>query len=324
MLKKAEKFYLSLKDFRVGYFLVFLFFGLCSCESLPDISQIINTTVTFNSTTKCPNKPPGSLTNPQVINIDGQTVQKIGTISSNDDIGFVFQGRQGQTLSYSYNEKLCVWIYTPDNKLLSGVELPINGTYAVHLASLKGTTTFEIEMKLSDSVPAPISQVPVPPVSNSNNFQPSSPYPIPQTYSSPSQSRSRVNLSQDEAVRLVNNWLSSKNRVFAHPFDTTPARRYLYTSGPLYTDITKPGGSVDWLRGNNSYYKYKTSRIASIISFSVSGAQPELTVSVYEDRTLYGPNGIDYRQSGTSTRSYSYSLIQENGNWKIFDYRKAN
>ncbi len=149
MLKEAEKIYLSLKELRVRYFLVFLFFGLCSCQSPPEISQI-NNTVTLDSPKKCPNTPMGSLTNPEAINIDGQTFQKTGRISSDNDKGFVFQGKQGQKLSYSYNDRLCVWIYTPDNKLLSGVELPIEGTYAVHLASLKGTTTFEIKMKLSD------------------------------------------------------------------------------------------------------------------------------------------------------------------------------
>ena len=33
MLKKFEKIHLSLKEFRVGYFLVVLFLGLCSCRN---------------------------------------------------------------------------------------------------------------------------------------------------------------------------------------------------------------------------------------------------------------------------------------------------
>ena len=33
MLKKVEKIHLSLKEFRVGYFLVVLFLGLCSCRN---------------------------------------------------------------------------------------------------------------------------------------------------------------------------------------------------------------------------------------------------------------------------------------------------
>ncbi|NET30020.1 hypothetical protein [Okeania sp. SIO1I7] len=160
MFKKAEKIYLCLKELKIGYFLVFLFLGLCSCQSLSDISlsdisqsdtsQIDNTKVTLNPDTKCPDTPSGSLTNPQMIDIDGQAVEKTGKISSDDDIGFLFKGQKGQKLSYSYNDQLCVWIYTPDKKLLSGVELPVNGNYAVYLASLKGTTTFEIEMKLSE------------------------------------------------------------------------------------------------------------------------------------------------------------------------------
>jgi D-alanyl-D-alanine carboxypeptidase len=153
MLKETEKIYLSLREFIVGYFLVVLFLSLCSCQSLSDISQINNTTITPNSKKKCPNIPSGSLANPEGINIDGQTVQKTGKISSDNDMGFVFQGKQGQKLSYSSNDndKLCVWVYTPDNKIFSGVELPVNGTYIVHLASLEKTTTFKIEMQLSAS-----------------------------------------------------------------------------------------------------------------------------------------------------------------------------
>ena len=142
MLKETEKIYLSLREFQVRSFLVVLFFGLCSCQSPSDISQ-----------EKCPNIPSGSLTNPEAINIDGKTFQKTGTISSDNDMGFVFQGKQGQRLSYSSNDndKLCVWVYTPDNKIFSGVELPVNGTYIVHLASLEKATTFKIEMQLSAS-----------------------------------------------------------------------------------------------------------------------------------------------------------------------------
>ena len=153
MLKETEKIYLSLREFIVGSFLVVLFLGLCSCQSLSNISQINNTTVTPNSKKKCPNIPSGSLANPEGINIDGQTVQKTGRISSDNDMGFLFQGKQGQKLSYSSNDndKLCVWVYTPDNKIFSGVELPVNGTYIVHLASLEKATTFKIEMQLSAS-----------------------------------------------------------------------------------------------------------------------------------------------------------------------------
>ncbi|NEO54814.1 MAG: hypothetical protein F6K54_18035 [Okeania sp. SIO3B5] len=157
MFKKAEKTYLCLNELKIGYFLVFLFLGLCSCQSVTDFSQldtsqIDNTKVTLNPGTKCPDTPSGSLTNPQMIDIDKQAVQKTGKISSDDDIGFLFEGQKGQKLSYSYNDRLCVWIYTPDNKLLSGVELPVSGNYAVHLASLEGTTTFEIEIKLSEPI----------------------------------------------------------------------------------------------------------------------------------------------------------------------------
>lgn len=316
---------LSLIPLNKGYILGFLALTLCSCQSLSQLSEgsQINETTSASANSdspECLDTPSGSLTNPKLIDLEGQTVQKTGRIQSGDDLGFIFQGQKGQKINYRYNDDLCVWIYTPDNSILSGVELPVDGTYTVHLASLTGTTTFDIKLSLSNPISATSQTASSTPSSNSNS-QTSTNIQSPPTNV---QSSARHNLSQDKAIKLVSNWLNSKDQVFAHPFSVEPVRRYTYTSGPLHRDITKPGGSIDWLRNNNSYYQYQASRITKVISFSTSGSQPELVVSIYEDRTLQTPNGIDRSASGSSTRSYSYSFIKENGRWKIFDYRGAN
>ncbi len=274
MLKEAEKIYLSLKEFKVGSFLVVLFLGLCSCQSLSDISQ-----------EKCPNIPSGSLTNPEAINIDGKTFQKTGTISSDNDMGFVFQGKQGQKLRYSSNdnEKLCIWVYTPDNKIFSGVELPVNGTYAIHLASLEKTTTFEIEMKLSN----------------------------PKTETTKTAISS---ISQQKAVNLIQKYLEAKKEMFAPPYN----RRII--AGIATEEFSQKAlGAIDWLERNGAYYRYQVQKIESVEGFVSQGNTAAIKVKITEDYTLYNSDGsIDNSSSNFRTLTVVYNMKLTNGNLKIY------
>ena len=274
MLKEGEKIYLSLREFQVRSFLVVLFFGLCSCQSPSDISQ-----------EKCPNIPSGSLTNPEAINIDGKTFQKTGTISSDNDMGFVFQGKQGQKLRYSSNdnEKLCIWVYTPDNKIFSGVELPVNGTYAIHLASLEKTTTFEIEMKLSN----------------------------PKTETTKT---SISSISQQKAVNLIQKYLEAKKEMFAPPYN----RRII--AGIATEEFSQKAlGAIDWLERNGAYYRYQVQKIDSVEEFVSEGNTVAIKVKITEDYTLYNSDGsIDNSSSNFRTLTVVYNMKLTNGNLKIY------
>ena len=274
MLKEAEKIYLSLKEFKVGSFLVVLFLGLCSCQSLSDISQ-----------EKCPNIPSGSLTNPEAINIDGKTFQKTATISSDNDMGFVFQGKQGQRLSYSSNDndKLCVWVYTPDNKIFSGVELPVSGTYAIHLASLEKTTTFEIEMKLSN----------------------------PKTETTKT---SISSISQQKAVNLIQKYLEAKKEMYAPPYN-----RQILAGISTNEFYKKAVGAINWLESNGAYYRYQVQKIESVEGFVSQGNTAAIKVKITEDYTLYNSDGsIDNSSSNFRTLTVIYNMKLTNGNLKIY------
>ena len=303
---------------------------LASCKGSlnSEDSGVKATTSTQVETQECPTTPGGSLTDPTSIDIMGKTVQKSGSLRSKDNIGFTFSGKQGQKLNYSYNDEVCVWIFAPDNTILSGTELPTDGIYMIHVASLKGTTSFDIEVGLSEptivqqATPAPTQVVVVQQPPTQVNSQPIQ--QTPQPYRPPQPTSSTVDFTQNEAVGLVSGWLSQKGRVFSHPFDLSPAQQYISTSGPLYHDISKPDGSVDWLRKNNAYYQYRESRITEVSSYYTSGSMPELVVSIYEDKTLNTPKGVDSTVSGSSTQTFVYSFVKENGTWKIFDYREGN
>lgn len=145
------------------------------------------------------------------------------------------------------------------------------------------------------------------------------------SFSTPSNSLSSsalsktAKLTEDEAVSLIRNWLQVKKSVFASPFDRQAAASL--TTGTLYYDITKPGGSIDWLQGNNSYYQFGTQSVEPTGKFSAMGEQASVEVRVTEDKTFYVNGRIDASQTNNKTKTVRYSLQLENGTWKIADYK---
>lgn len=125
-------------------------------------------------------------------------------------------------------------------------------------------------------------------------------------------------MNEARARAVVEQWLSVKAQIFAPPYDTNVADR-IVAEGPLWSDLTKTNGSIDWLKSNNSYYSYNTSRVNNVIRFTPSQTMPSLLVSVTEDSVLHSPNGSD---PSVSTKNYLYTLKEENGVWKVWDYRK--
>lgn len=133
-------------------------------------------------------------------------------------------------------------------------------------------------------------------------------------------STEQAGLSQQEARAIVEEWLSVKSQIFAPPFNTELADQVV-ASGPLWTDLTKPDGSIQWLRNNNSYYSYSTIRVNRVISYLPSPSMPSIVVSVTEVSTLHSPKG---NKTSTNTKDWIYTLKEEGGRWKIWDYRKQS
>jgi len=125
-------------------------------------------------------------------------------------------------------------------------------------------------------------------------------------------------LSEMQARSIVEKWLSLKSQIFAPPYDTKIADTVV-AEGPLWTDLTKPDGSIEWLKSNNSYYSYTSIRVNSVISYIPSGTMPSIVVSVTENSVLHSSAGSE---PSLSTNNWNYTLRKENGDWKIWDYRK--
>ena len=127
---------------------------------------------------------------------------------------------------------------------------------------------------------------------------------------------SGVQLDRAEALRLIERWLATKPRVFSPPFDND-SMEGLVASGSLREDITKANGSVDWLRANNSYYTYQSSRISDVLAENLSGSAPYVRVTIDESSTLHSPKGSKESQS---LRAYTYTFAWEDGKWMISNY----
>jgi hypothetical protein len=127
-------------------------------------------------------------------------------------------------------------------------------------------------------------------------------------------------LNKDQALLIAKGWLGSKQNVFAPPWDRAAINRY--TTGPLYSDITKSDGSLAWLKKYGAYYNFKSYKVNKVLEYSNSGQRPSIKLNLTEDRTLHTPQGEDPSESGISTKTFTYFFELEDGIWKIYDYRK--
>lgn len=127
-----------------------------------------------------------------------------------------------------------------------------------------------------------------------------------------------LGLTQQQARAIVEKWLTVKSQIFAPPFNTALADQVV-AEGPLWTDLTKPDGSIQWLKTNNSYYTYSTIKVNRVIRYVPSASMPSIVVSVTEVSTLNSPKG---NETSTNTKNWNYTLKKESGRWKIWDYRK--
>ena len=308
-----------------------LFFVLSGCT----ISNSTTNNVTNDGV--CPEEPqsfPDS-SSVQEISLEQGSVSQSGQLNIGQQKVYTFKGEPGDKLSYRTEDEICVWVYTPDNNLMNSNELKLEGNYTLQVAALKGSTSFELEMSFGELTASTATsggdkssgssneQIPSPAPVPAPAPEPDPPAtPTPSTTKTPTQSPTNTSdFSQADAVKLVQRWLDAKSKIFSPPFDRSLAQEI--TTGLLYTDITKPDGSIDWLRNNNSYYIYNKSSIQNVSNFSNSDGRPSLRVSIFEDRTLIGKNGKrDASQSGSSTNSFTYFFAKDNGVWKIVDYRE--
>jgi ARC6-like, IMS domain len=176
---------------------------------------------------------------------------------------------------------------------------------------------------ISANVPQPSTQPPSP--SNSSPA-PSlvvaaipSPSPVPVITPEPQ-------ISQDEAISLIQKWLEAKKTLFAPPFNRESAASLM--TGKAYTDKIKGVSSngtktsaSEWLEKNHYYRSYGLQRIDGIEKFEVSGSNAIIDVRMTEHSNLYNAKGqLQKLKSGLYSKIIRYILVKEDETIKISDY----
>ncbi|MBD2139885.1 ARC6/PARC6 family protein [Anabaena sp. FACHB-1250] len=296
--------------------------SVIGCQTIEN--PLANVSSNAISSSGCGEKPMVSLSGKDVeeVVLNESTVTKSGQVSANKNVGYTFTATTGQKLSYNTDADVCLWVFTPDNTIFKGGELPRNGKYIIQVAAPQGVKTFDLTMGLgvletAASIPT-VSPTDTPEAtsertSDNNNYQSSS---------EKNNIQPENDISQEQALELVEKWYAAKPRIFAPPFDRDLLNEL--ATGKLYQRVGGEDGSIDWLQKYNYYYTYNKSAITNIMGFSNSGSRPYIKVRIVEELYLQGEKGIDQTNSGEYQTDYIYFFAKDNGTWKIYNNEKIS
>jgi|GEM_PF-2256576 len=82
------------------------------------------------------------------ISVSAYSTLLSATITSNRDIGYIFSAYAGQKIKYNKLDDICVWIFAPNNRIITDLTFPIDGKYIMQIASLKKSVDFDIYISL--------------------------------------------------------------------------------------------------------------------------------------------------------------------------------
>ncbi|UUO15760.1 ARC6/PARC6 family protein [Dolichospermum heterosporum] len=308
--------------------------SLIGCQTIEN--PLTNVSSNAISSSGCAEKPMVSLSGKDVetVALNESTITKSGQVSASKNIGYTFTAATGQKLSYSTDADVCLWVFSPDNEILKGGELSKNGKYIIQVAAPQGAKTFDLKMSLgvletAANTPT-VSTTDTPEGTSVNTSKNTSERTSERTSENNNSQSSLENdnlqpendISQEQALELVQKWYAAKPRIFAPPFDRDLLNEL--ATGKLYQRVGGEDGSIDWLQKYNRYYTYNKSEITNVIGFSSSGSRPYIKVRIIEELYLQGEKGLDKTNSGEYQIDYIYFFAKENGTWKIYSNEKIS
>ncbi len=98
----------------------------------------------------CPPTPKNVLEANQLksISISAFSTQLSGLVTPDRDQGYIFKANAGQKFKYNKLDDVCIWVYTPNNQLMTSSTFPIDGKYIMQVASLQQSVNFDIYVSL--------------------------------------------------------------------------------------------------------------------------------------------------------------------------------
>ena len=304
--------------------------SLIGCQTIEN--PLTNVSSNAISSSGCAEKPMVSLSGKDVetVALNESTITKSGQVSASKNIGYTFTATTGQKLSYSTDADVCLWVFSPDNEILKGGELSKNGKYIIQVAAPQGAKTFDLKMSLgvletAANTPT-VSTTDTPEGTSVNTSKNTSERTSENNNSQSSLENDNLqpenDISQEQALELVQKWYAAKPRIFAPPFDRDLLNEL--ATGKLYQRVGGEDGSIDWLQKYNRYYTYNKSEITNVMGFSSSGSRPYIKVRIIEELYLQGEKGLDKTNSGEYQIDYIYFFAKENGTWKIYSNEKIS
>ncbi|TAG98123.1 MAG: hypothetical protein EAZ18_01435 [Oscillatoriales cyanobacterium] len=124
------------------------------CAAMPNIPSQSPTT-----SKGCLDKPELSLDsqNVKLVVLGEQMLTESGIASQSKSIGYTFEAKANQKLTYKTDKNVCIWVFTPDNQLLNTGVLPTTGKYTIQVSAPQGSTTVDLSMGLDVAQATPAS-----------------------------------------------------------------------------------------------------------------------------------------------------------------------
>ena len=144
-------------------FFMLLMLSLTGCNKA-STPQVATASLTPQSALDCSTQTAGVLDSKAVksITIDNQFATETGQVSTGKQVGYSFKGKAGQTFDSQTADRICIQIYTPDNKLLTNTkDLPKDGTYIAQISVPQGSTSFSLKMSLASTSQSTLGALPI-------------------------------------------------------------------------------------------------------------------------------------------------------------------
>lgn len=147
----------------------------------------------------------------------------------------------------------------------------------------------------------------------------STPISIPASISTPIQTPQTVEITSEQAIMLVEKWLSAKQIMYFPPYNHQNLAAF--TTGQQYREAID---EINRLQSENGYWKYYSQSIEAVNNFSVNGDKAVIQVTITEDLALYENGEINLEKSGMKTTTGKFSFQFIDGQWKISDRQDVN
>ena len=86
------------------------------------------------------------------ISLNSRAVTESGHLRPDQQLGYSFEAKTGETFNFHTPDNICVQLYSPSNQLLNESKLPEDGKYIAQVFLPKGSTSFKLEMSLESAL----------------------------------------------------------------------------------------------------------------------------------------------------------------------------